>query len=397
MTVTAIGTSARVLGAAAPDLAAHRQRNGALPRPGAGQLIRLAEQSGLTGRGGAGFPTWRKLAAVATGPPGVVVANGAEGEPASAKDRTLLSRAPHLVLDGLQLAAEAVRADRAYIYTRDAAVGAALAERRAAGWDHTRVEVVVAPDGFVTGEETAVVAAIEGRAARPRDKARRIVESGVRGRPTLVQNVETLAHLALIARHGSAWFRARGTVDEPGTFLASVGGAVAVPGVYEIGYGLPVGDLLRTAGGASERVRAILIGGYHGTWLPAGLDHLPLSRAGLRPVGGSPGAGVVLALPATRCGLVASARIIGYLAAQNAGQCGPCVNGLPRLADTFARLARRDRHPGLSAEVTRLAAVVEGRGACRHPDGTVRLVRSSLEVFGDEVARHLTGRCEVTG
>jgi NADH:ubiquinone oxidoreductase subunit F (NADH-binding) len=397
MTATAIGTPARLLGAAAPDLAAHRQRNGALPRPAPGQLIRLAEQSGLTGRGGASFPTWRKLAAVATGPPGVVVANGAEGEPASAKDRTLLARAPHLVLDGLQLVAEAVRAERAYIYTRAASVGHALAERRAAGWDHTRVEVVEAPDGFVTGEETAVVAAIEGRPALPRDKARRIIEAGVKGRPTLVQNVETLAHLALIARHGPAWFRGRGTPDEPGTFLASVSGAVTVPGVYEIGYGLPASELVRLAGGPSEPVRAILIGGYHGAWLPAGLDHLPLSRAGLRPVGGSPGAGVVLVLPATRCGLVESARIIGCLAGQSAGQCGPCVNGLPRLADTFGRLARRERQPGLPAEVARLAAVVEGRGACRHPDGTVRLVRSSLDVFADEVALHLAGRCGVTG
>ncbi|MEV6495199.1 NADH-ubiquinone oxidoreductase-F iron-sulfur binding region domain-containing protein, partial [Actinoplanes sp. NPDC051633] len=135
--------------------------------------------------------------------------------------------------------------------------------------------------------------------------------------------------------------------------------------------------------------RAVLVGGYHGAWVPA-IPELPVSRAGLGPCGGTPGAGVVHVLPAGRCGLAETARIAGYLAGQVAGQCGPCINGLPRLADTLVALTagRTTR-----AEVERLAALVTGRGACRHPDGTARLIRSGLTTFDADVTAHLSGYC----
>jgi len=384
----------RVLAAGPADLATHAGRHGPLPwRGGPGLLIPTVEAAGLTGRGGAGFPTARKLAAVAAGRRSVVVGNGAEGEPASGKDLALLTGNPHLVLDGLQLAAEAVGAARGHLYAPAGAVPrlrAALAERP--GWDRVPVELVEAPDTFVAGEESAVVARVEGHAALPRDTPRRVVEHGVRGAPTLVQNVETLAHLALLARYGPGWFREQGTADEPGTFLATVSGAVAAPGVYEAPYGVPLGELLGQAGGPTAPLQAVLVGGYHGAWLRPDTA-LPVSRAGLRPYGASPGAGVLVALPTSACGLVESARIAGYLAGQGAGQCGPCVNGLPRLADTLDRLARRDTDPGLPAEARRLSALVTNRGACHHPDGTARLVLSSLSTFDHEVRLHLAGAC----
>ena len=395
MTTSTVDTQNRLLAATARDLDSHLHRNGPLPDHG-DHLLSTVEESGLTGRGGAGFPAWRKLAAVrGAGRHPVVVANGAEGEPASDKDATLLRTAPHLVLDGLQLAAEAVGADRAYVYTGTTdALRRALAERRR---DRVRPELVAAPDGFVSGEESAVVAAIEGRPALPRDKRRRVVEYGVGGRPTLVQNVETLAHLALIARYGAGWFREQGTDTEPGTFLATVGGAVRRPAVYEAPYGVPLERLLARAGGASEPLQAVLVGGYHGGWVPADRTDVAMARATLAPFGASPGAGVVVALPASRCGLVESARIAAYLARQSARQCGPCLNGLPRLADTLTRLAHGGRDPGLPHEVSRLAGLVAGRGACHHPDGTARFVRSSLAVFGPEVAAHLGGWCTAGG
>jgi NADH:ubiquinone oxidoreductase subunit F (NADH-binding) len=252
------------------------------------------------------------------------------------------------------------------------------------------VTVVEAADTFVAGQESAVVAAIEGRPAVPRDNLRRVVEAGVRGAPTLVQNVETLAHLAMLARHGPAWYR------EHATFLATVSGAVRTPGVYEAPCDSPLGYLLELAGGPSTELSAVLVGGYHGVWVPPD-PRLPVSRAGLREYGGSPGAGILVALPANACGLTESARIAGYLAGQSARQCGPCLNGLPRLADTLARLARRERDPGLPGEVARLAGLVTGRGACAHPDGTARFVVSTLRAFDTEVRAHLAGRCPATG
>jgi NADH:ubiquinone oxidoreductase subunit F (NADH-binding) len=355
-----------------------------------GRLISLLREAGLTGHGGAGFPTWRKLAAVVTGDRPVVIGNGAEGEPASAKDKTLLTRSPHLVLDGLQLAAEAVGAVDCYLYVGAPLVGR-LRQVLAGRQDRFPVTVVAAPDTFIAGEESAVIAGIAGRKPLPTDKRRLVVESGLGGRPTLVQNVETLAHIALIARHGASWFRHNGTAEQPGTFLATVGGAVNSPGVYEVPYGIALPQLLDLAGGPATRLAAVLVGGYHGAWLP--VTDVPLSRAGLAPFGATPGAGVVHALPAAYCGLVETARIVTYLAEQGARQCGPCRFGLPAMAQTLRRLAGRTPDRAAPGHAAHLAALLTNRGACHHPDGTVRFVRSALRVFADDVDLHLVGRC----
>jgi NADH:ubiquinone oxidoreductase subunit F (NADH-binding) len=400
------GEPGRLLAHAATDLAQHETRLGALNHPE--DLIELVRASGLTGRGGAGFPTWRKLAAVAAAGSGqgarrpVVIANGAETEPASEKDAALLQHAPHLVLDGLALVAEAVDAASVHIYVSGAAVApvqAALAQRGRR--DRRPVALVAAPPGFVAGEESAVVGAVlpgpggrrsRGGAALPRDKRALVVAGGVGGTPALVQNVETLAHLALVARLGPEWFRQVGTPDEPGTVLTTVSGCVATPGVYEVALGTSLERLITVAGGATAPPQAILVGGYHGGWVPPAAE---LSLAGLRQYGAAPGAGVVFALPVTRCGLVETATILTYLAKQSAGQCGPCQIGLPRLADVFGRLARAGGNQRPTAQIERLAALVTGRGACHHPDGTARLADSALRMFAPEVARHQAGRCGV--
>jgi NADH:ubiquinone oxidoreductase subunit F (NADH-binding) len=389
----------RLLSASARDLRSHQALLGPIPWAGsADRLIRLLEACGLTGRGGAGFPSARKLAVVASGKRAVIVANGAEGEPLSSKDRTLLTRAPHLVLDGLQLVAEATGAAEAYAYVPEdlcAPLTAALVERH--GLDRIHVTVVAAPDTFIAGEETAAASRLSGGPAVPRDKARMVVTAGVRGRPTLVHNVETLAHLALAARRGPGWFREAGTPDEPGTFLSSVSGAVANPGVYELEYGVPLGELLEAAGDPTTPLQAVLIGGYHGAWVPyPAASVAPVSRAGLRPYDASPGAGVIAALPSATCGLQQTSRIVTYLAEQSAGQCGPCLNGLPRLAEVFELMVGAPGRPAPAAaieEVRRIAGLVEGRGACHHPDGTVRLVRSALVTFSQDVLAHRAGSC----
>lgn len=362
-------------------------------------LIDDVRAAGLTGRGGAAFPTFRKLEAVSRAPGhAVVVANGAEGEPASYKDRTLLHADPHLVLDGLQLAAEAVGAREAYVYVhRDQRllrrIEEAIAARRNAGTDSVPVAVVAAPPRFIAGQESAVVHRIEGGPALPRYSPIRVTECGIDGAPTLVQNVETLAHLALIGRYGPAWFRTVGTADEPGTVLTTVHTSEAAC-VVETAPGAALYHLLNLG---HAPARAVLVGGFHGCWLPvARAVDLPLNNAALRTEGGAIGAGVLAVLPADRCGLRETARILAYLAAESAGQCGPCLNGLPRIAHALAVLACPGAHPTEWLAVQRWAGLVERRGACHHPDGSMRLVRSALTVFADELTLHEHGSCVAT-
>ncbi len=388
------GTS-RLFAAGAPDYAAHVRRFGPTPAAHDHQrLISELESAGLEGRGGAGFATWRKIAAVgpAARSNAIVIANAAEGEPASAKDAVLIAKAPHLVIDGLLLAAAAVGARELYVYAgRDQleTVARALKERT----DAKRIVLREAPDAFVSGEASAVVNSIGSGIALPKDHIVRMTDSGLRGRPTLVHNVETLAHLALIARYGATWFRSVGTPDEPGTRLFTVSLDGAERHVIELAGGLSVASALRAAGIEPAEVRAVLVGGYHGGWVPASAFTASLSRAELKKFGAAPGAGVLVVLPRGHCGLRSSARIATYLANQSARQCGPCVNGLPAMASVLTSLATKGRDDRLPHEVRRLAELVRGRGSCHHPDGTARLVLSTLSAFEADVAAHLKGRC----
>lgn len=386
---------ARLLGpVAGPGLDAHLDRCGARPR-GAPGLIEEVRRSGLRGRGGAAFPTAVKLASVAERRQPVVVANGTEGEPLSAKDKTLLVTAPHLVLDGAALAAEAVGATRVIVCVERiatpaaAALEAAVAERRATGLDGVAFEVERAPSQFVAGEETALVHWLNGGEAKPTTVPPRPFERGVGGRPTVVQNVETFAHLALVARFGAGWFRELGTRDDPGTRLLTVSGAVTRPGIYEVAAGLPLREALDAAGLAPGDPPAVLVGGYFGTWLtPDQVTAARLDVESMRGLGASPGSGVVWALPASGCGLAESARITGWYATQSAGQCGPCVNGLPAIAGAFGALVTGKRAREAANSIRRWAPMVNGRGACRHPDGAARFALSAMNVFGSEIERH---------
>jgi NADH:ubiquinone oxidoreductase subunit F (NADH-binding) len=410
---------------AAPDagLAGHLARLGPLPYPAdAGALIGEVAAAGLTGRGGAAFPTARKLAAVREiadrgehhgggrgsaasgrgpvtgGRAPVVIGNGAEGEPASRKDASLLWLAPHLVLDGLQLATLATGATRTILCVhRDGGLtghlAQALAQRAAAGTDRAAVQLIEVPGRFLAGEESALVATVSGEPARPRFKQPPVYRRGVSGRPTLVQNVETLAQLALIARFGAGWFAAAGTAAEPGSMLCTVHRGDGGSHVIEAALGTPLGSLLRLGGD----VGAVLCGGYHGTWLTrAQAAGLSLDNAALRTAGAFAGAGVLAELPASRCGLAETARVARYLALESAGQCGPCFNGLPRIAGALAQLAEPGPAPEVIGDVRRWAGLVAGRGACHHPDGLVRFVASALTVFAAEIDAHGAGRCSAT-
>jgi NADH:ubiquinone oxidoreductase subunit F (NADH-binding) len=378
-------------------LVEHEYRFGPVPldwRPR--RLIDAVERSGLVGRGGAGFPTGRKLRSVAAGRrPAVVVANGSEGEPASAKDRFLLTWTPHLVMDGIAVAAHAVGATEAYLVVHDhetrlgSALQAAAEARNVAGIDPVPIQVAGIPGRYTASEQSAIVQFLSGGPALPTFAPPRPHERGVGGRPTLVNNVETLAHLALIARYGDQWFREVGAAAAPGSMLVTAGGAIARPGVYEIPLGTTVGQVLSLAGGPVERPQAVLIGGYFGAWLPVEKAWpVPMTHATLRAAGGALGAGIMIVLPQSSCGLAETARVVRYLAEETAGQCGPCVFGLPALADAMADLAFHGGRGRAAEQVAALIPLIEGRGACRHPDGATQLVATALTAFGQDAAWH---------
>ena len=348
-------------------------------------LLGEVEAAGLLGRGGAAFPVAPKLAAVLTaGGRPVVVANGTEGEPASGKDRTLLRLAPHLVIDGAAIAARFLGAREAIIAVADTATDEltalrrALAERR--GADGVQLTAVSVPDRFVTGEETALLRALAGRPAKPTVKPPFPAERGLSGRPTLVQNVETLAHVALIARYGSGWFRTIGHADAPGTALVTLTGAVARPGIYEVALGTPLADVVSRAGGATEPVAAYLIGGYFGRWITAEAA----TKTALLPE--LLGAGAIVAFPEGVCAVDEIARVARYLAGEGAGQCGPCVHGLPAIAGALEEAARGGGDA--RASIARWAGQVTGRGACRHPDGAARFAVTGMTAFASELEQH---------
>ncbi len=376
----------------------HERVHGPLPNHAPEQLIEIVQRSGLRGRGGADFPTGRKLRAVADARSRdrCVVVNGSETEPASAKDRLLLARLPHLVLDGAAMAAEAVGARDVIVKVSDRAAGSIQALEGAISVRNDRVPVslVSGPGEYVSGEESAVIHYLNGGQPKPTFVPPRPYERGFRRRPTLINNPETFAQIALIARHGDAWFRELGTEADPGSALVTITGAVAAPGVYELAFGTPMGDLVAAAGGAVEPLRALLVGGYFGTWVEADRAlRLCLAREDLRSVGCALGSGVLIALGESACGLHESARVIDYLARQSAGQCGPCVHGLRAIADTVLDLASGVAHPRERDRVLRWTAEIRGRGACHHPDGAVRFIESALAVFGDDLDSHQHRRC----
>jgi NADH:ubiquinone oxidoreductase subunit F (NADH-binding) len=255
------------------------------------------------------------------------------------------------------------------------------------------VELVTAPDRYLAGQETALVNILSGGDAQP-TFGRRPSEQGIRRRPTLVQNVETLAHVALIARHGAAWFRELGSDADPGSTLVTIGGAVRAPGVYEIDRTTALGALLETAG-VESRVQGVLVGGYFGSWLtPEQAAETRVCAEDLRRFDAGLGAGVIVVLGAGSCAVAETTRIADYFATESAGQCGPCVNGLPAIAHTIHELATGTAHRDAYRDLGRWMRAIPGRGACAHPDGAVRFVRSALSVFAEQFHDHArAGRC----
>jgi NADH:ubiquinone oxidoreductase subunit F (NADH-binding) len=382
----------------------HLQVHGEPPAdPRAEELLSQIKRSGLRGRGGGSFPMLTKMQAVrqARGAP-VLLVNGCEGEPMSAKDRLLLSSLPHLVIDGALAVARAIKADEILFAVDELHVRAgetvqwALTQRPELRRARALPEVVWAPSGYVSGQESALVRWCNEGIAKPTAVPPRVTERGIDGRPTLVANVETLAHVALIARHGGDWFQRLGTAEDPGSALITLTGAVRQPGVYEIALGSSLGSLLAAAGDVSEPARAFLLGGYAGAWIDATeAPRARLARQELGELGARLGAGIVVALPQSACPVAETARVTGWLADQSAGQCGPCVNGLAAIADELADVCAGSAGPDALVKLQRWSRLATGRGACAHPDGVAAFAASALRVFTPEFLDHMRhGPCD---
>jgi NADH:ubiquinone oxidoreductase subunit F (NADH-binding) len=370
--------------AAGPGLPAHRAGHGRPMVADVDDLQRLADAAGLRGRGGAGFPFARKLAAVADrGGRPVVVVNLSEGEPASFKDAALALVAPHLVLDGAASAARALGVRVVHLVVPgeeravEHAVRGAVAERRAE--EPIRWRVHRAEPRFVAGQARAVIELLAGRENLPVTSWEPEAVRGLRNRPTLLSNAETFAQVGALLTAGD-------TSATPGTTLLTLSGDSTAPRVLEVPHGTPWSDLL-----GDDLDHPILLGGFHGTWVPpGGLAGLSVDRDELAAHGLALGAGVVLPLPGPACPLTRTAAVTDYLARQSAGRCGPCFHGLPALARAVREL---EAGAGSTARAEQLVGLVTRRGACAHPDGTARLVTSLLAAFSTEHELHARGEC----
>jgi NADH:ubiquinone oxidoreductase subunit F (NADH-binding)/ferredoxin len=375
-------------------MAAHRAVHGDLRPLSLSELVGLTERMRLRGRGGAGFPFARKVRAVVDSArkrdaDRVVVVNATEGEPASWKDKVLLTRAPHLILDGAAVAAAALQACEIVIGIEDNGAGFesmvhALAERRMPA----PTRIVAMPARFISGEGGALVRGINGEIPIPPGRKQRASDFGVDNLPTLLSNAETYAQLAIGARLGPAGYASVGTAEEPGTILLTVGGSAKYPSVVEAPAGVPLKEILRMC--RAPLGPGVLVGGFHGKWLTAAAaEAAQLSWSGMEAVGGGLGAGIILPLGDDTCPLGEATRVVQYLAGQSAGQCGPCRLGLPDVARAFASLADGSGGGRAIEAIRATAASVRGRGACSHPDGTAKFVLSALETFADDITAHL--------
>lgn len=347
-------------------------------------LVSLLNDAGLTGRGGAQFPTSVKLQSALDHGADLVV-NACDGEIGAQKDALVV--AEHL--GELQHGAGLIARRVSWAAHRGSDTEWRLME---AG-----VRVISTPPRYVASEESALVSLLHGGRARPVTRQEPISfggkdSRGRRLRPTLVLNAETVWRVSQIEQNGPGWFRAFGTPNEPGPRLVTIGGNVDRPGVYDAEAGLAVGALLEAAGAVD--LRAVGLSGLSGGWLSAGDASVATwSDAGLARYGLSTGTGVVHALGRRTCPLDHLAHLTSFAAGESAGQCGPCMFGVPAVATQLEGLAAGTLPPSEMSTLYQRLDMLPGRGACRFPDGVSRLVVSGLLTFAADVEAHLAGRC----
>lgn len=353
-------------------------------------IAEALETAGLTGRGGAGFSTAIKLKAAKENGAELIV-NVCDGEVGAAKDAWIVAHHLHELIEGAALVASGRRPRIRYAAHRGSRTAQLL---EAAG-----LPVLEVPHRYVSSEETALISLAQGGLAKPMTKRAPFVFGGrdSQGRkvpPTVVLNAETVWRISQIHRLGAKWFRSFGTTAEPGPRLVAVGGHVARPGMYEASAGVALTDLLDSAGGLPPDARHLGVGGLGGVVLTAAEAKTTIwDTPGMKRHGGALGPGIVTVWNPAECPIETAAGIISYGAGESAGQCGPCMFGLPALAADWADLARNPTGKGRDRLMLRLS-LLERRGACAHPDGVARFAQSALRTLAQEFAAHANRTCQ---
>ena len=351
------------------------------------EFLSLLETSGLTGHGGAHFPVARKIRSAMQSPAGgTVVANAAEGEPGSAKDAALWQFRPHLVIDGLLIVAQLIQAKRLVIWIHNderashRSIVEAIKERELAGVP-INVEILTMPPRYISGENSSVIAGVRGEAIAPRYRLDKARPWGIGNAAILSHNSETLARIAMVKRYGVGAARFH--------LLTLLG--MDRRTVTEASSSDTYGHVLSKTDGNPPT----LFGGYGATWMPwDSVKNLQCDPATLRATGLSFGAGIIGVLPVGSCPIVETGRVLTWMAGQSARQCGPCFRGLADIAQRWNDFATKTISSDDYHTMLIRIGLIPGRGGCAHPDGTIRLARSALTLFSDEVEKHLEGKCE---
>ncbi len=377
---------------------AYEVRMGTLPSLSGDEIFRELHDSGLQGRGGGSFPLWRKLqvAIESRGEP-LLVVNCSESEPASRKDWTICSFRPHTVVEGAAAIARVLGAAEVVIHLHRSArepkmaLCNALIERGSPDGDPAW-RISYGADGYVAGEASAVARQLHEGVALPLFTSGPLARRGPNGRPTVVSNAETAAQVAIVLRLGAQRWRGAGTASLPGPQLLTLTRGMGTEHmVVELLGQATIGAILES-GGVDAPPQAVLVGGYAGTWIPGDAAwHTQMEPSSLRAFGAARGCGLIGVLPHGACGISETARIVAYLAGESAGQCGPCVHGLPVLEEGMRALASATGVRRALRRIRQTAEALPGSGACSHPDGVARLVASALDVFNDELVRHRKG------
>jgi NADH-quinone oxidoreductase subunit F len=381
------------------------------------QVIEEIKRSGLTGRGGAGFPTWRKwqLARQAAGAKKYVICNGSEGDPGTFSNKLLMESDPHGVLEGMLIAAWAIGAESGYVYCPAEyplaleRLRTAVAQMEAQGLLGNRVrgsslsfhvKIKVGAGAYICGEETALIECIEGRRGVPRFRPPFPPTSGLWGSPTVINNVETLACATLILQHGAEWFAEPGTATSKGTKLFSLSGNVRRPGVIEVPLGTTLRQIVCAIGGGppdGQQIKAVHAGGPGGGCLPEGLLDTPADQPSLLKLGASLGSGGLVVIDQHACMVDVARNSLDFAQRECCGQCVPCRLGVKQMLDILTDICEGRGRPGDLQTLVELAEGVKLGSLCGLGQTAANPLLSTIRYFPDDYRAHLEGRKCPTG